>query len=144
MAFYKKKYKPVNGLWYPQSILVGKPVTTDEIARRMARESTVSKADVKAVLEGLSGLLGDYMAQGRSVQLDGIGSFFFQSVAKGKGVKRPEEVTASLISGVKVRFIPETKFAVGARGAKKGRRGRRALTDVDIDWVDVDALGSED
>ena len=140
MVFFKKIYKKVSELWYPESILVGKPVTTDEIARRLARESTVSKADVKAVLEGLSGVLGDYMAQGRSVHLDGIGSFFFQSVAKGKGVKTAEEVTANQIHSVKVRFIPETKFAIGARG---GRKGRRALTDVKIEWVDVEKLKVE-
>lgn len=142
MAFFKKIYKTVSGLWYPESILVGKPVTTDQVAQRLARESTVSKADVKAVLEGLSGVLGDYMAQGRSVQLDGIGSFFFQSVSKGNGVKPPEEVTASLIRGIKVRFIPETKFATDGRGARKGRQGRRVLTDVDVDWVDVSDIES--
>jgi len=55
---------------------VGSTVTTDQIAKRLAAESTVSPADVKAVLEALSGVMGDYMAQGRSVKLDGIGSFF--------------------------------------------------------------------
>ena len=59
--------------------------TTDQIAKRLAAESTVSPADVKAVLEALSGVMGDYMAQGRSVKLDGIGSFFFQSSATGNG-----------------------------------------------------------
>lgn len=31
MAFYKKKCKPVNGLWYPQSILVGKPAPSTSL-----------------------------------------------------------------------------------------------------------------
>lgn len=140
MAFFKKTYKPVSELWYPESILVGKPVTTDEIARRLARESTVSRVDVKAVLEGLSGLLGEYMAQGRSVKLDGIGSFFFQSVAKGKGVKSPEEVTANLISSVKVRFIPETSYRPAAGRSKRSRWTIRAMTDVNIEWVDISTL----
>ena len=63
---------------------MGNPVTTDQIAKRLAAESTVAPADVKAVLEALSGVMGDYMAQGRSVRLDGIGSFFFQSQASGR------------------------------------------------------------
>ena len=84
MAFYKKIQMAINKKWYPQSCLVGNPVTTDQIAKRLAAESTVTPADVKAVLEALSGVMGDYMAQGRSVRLDGIGSFFFQSQASGR------------------------------------------------------------
>ena len=84
MAFFKKVFKQLNKKWYPQSVLVGSTVTTDQIAKRLAAESTVSPADVKAVLEALSGVMGDYMAQGRSVKLDGIGSFFFQSQASGR------------------------------------------------------------
>ena len=72
MAFFKKVFKQLNSKWYPQSVLVGSTVTTDQIAKRLAAESTVSPADVKAVLEALSGVMGDYMAQGRSVKLDGI------------------------------------------------------------------------
>ena len=92
MAFFKKVFKQLNKKWYPQSVLVGSTVTTDQIAKRLAAESTVSPADVKAVLEALSGVMGDYMAQGRSVKLDGIGSFFFQSSATGNGKDKAEDV----------------------------------------------------
>ena len=141
MAFFKKVFKQLNRKWYPQSVLVGSTVTTDQIAKRLAAESTVSPADVKAVLEALSGVMGDYMAQGRSVKLDGIGSFFFQSSATGNGKDKAEDVSASDINGVKVRFIPETTYKRGGGSAKKGRRATRALTDVDIEWIDVATLG---
>ena len=141
MAFYKKIQMAINKKWYPQSCLVGNPVTTDQIAKRLAAESTVSPADVKAVLEALSGVMGDYMAQGRSVKLDGIGSFFFQSSATGNGKDKAEDVSANDINGVKVRFIPETTYKRGGGSAKKGRRATRALTDVDIEWIDVATLG---
>ena len=141
MAFFKKVFKQLNRKWYPQSVLVGSTVTTDQIAKRLAAESTVSPADVKAVLEALSGVMGDYMAQGRSVKLDGIGSFFFQSSATGNGKDKVEDVSANDINGVKVRFIPETTYKRGGGSAKKGRRATRALTDVDIEWIDVATLG---
>ena len=96
---------------------------------------------MKAVLEALSGVMGDYMAQGRSVKLDGIGSFFFQSSATGNGKDKAEDASASDINGVKVRFIPETTYKRGGGSAKKGRRATRALTDVDIEWIDVATLG---
>lgn len=141
MAFYKRQQQPVNKKWYPRSVLVGNPITTDQIAKRLAAESTVAPADVKAVLEALSGVMGDYMAQGRSVKLDGIGSFYFTASASGNGVDSAEEVTANLINGVKIRFVPETTYKRNGGGGSKGRRAVRALTDVDIDWIDVATLG---
>lgn len=131
MAFFKKIQKKINNLWYPQSVLVGKPVTTDQVARRIAAESTVSPADVRAVLTALGPVMADYMAQGRSVKLDGIGSYYFTAVSSQKGVARPEEVTASLISSVRVRFLPETRYRNG--------RAVRVLTDVQMDWQELRA-----
>ena len=64
MAFYKKSQQKVNGLWYPLSVTVGKPVSTDEVADRLAQISTVSRADTYAVLKDLAGVLADYMAGG--------------------------------------------------------------------------------
>ena len=40
----------VNGKWYPKSVLVGSAITTEQVAKRLAAESTVSPADVRAVL----------------------------------------------------------------------------------------------
>jgi len=130
MAFWKRIKMKINGLWYPKSVLVGTPVTTKQVAERLARESTVSLADVYAVLLSLGSVLGDYMSQGRSVKLDGIGSFYFTATANKNGVATEKEVTAKLINGVRVRFIPETRF----RGSGKGRVSMRSLSDVDIDW----------
>ena len=130
MGFYKKTKMKVNGKWYPKSVLVMSSVTTEQVAKRIAAESTVSPADVRAVLTALGGVMGDYMSQGRSVKLDGIGSFYFTAVTTKNGVDKPEEVNATLIRGVRVRFIPETRY----RGAGKGRVSTRGLSDVDIDW----------
>ena len=130
MAFYKKTKMKVNGKWYPKSVLVGSAISTEQVAKRVAAESTVSPADVRAVLTALGGVMGDYMAQGRSVKLDGVGSFYFTASTNKNGVATEKEVTAKLINGVRVRFIPETRF----RGNGKGRVSMRSLSDVDIDW----------
>ena len=130
MAFYKKMKMKVNGKWYPKSVLVGSAISTEQVAKRLAAESTVSPADVRAVLTALGGVMGDYMAQGRSVKLDGIGSFYFTASTNKNGVATEKEVTAKLINGVRVRFIPETRF----RGSGKGRVSMRSLSDVDIEW----------
>lgn len=118
-----------------KSILVGSAITTEQVAKRVVAESTVSPADVRAVLTALGGVMGDYMAQGRSVKLDGIGSFYFTAATNNNGVDTGKEVTAVLINGVRVRFIPETRFrGGGSRTMGGGRRAVRSLTDVDIEW----------
>ena len=128
MAFFKKIQQKINKLWYPQSVTVGKPVTTNQVADRLAQISTVSRADTFAVLKDLGGVLGDYMAQGRTVKLEGVGTFYYTAVAAGKGVDAPEKVNATLISGVRVRFIPE------ASRSSSGQVTTRSLVSNHIFW----------
>ncbi|WP_456088395.1 HU family DNA-binding protein [Parabacteroides sp.] len=131
MAFFKKVKKKVNGLWYPQSVTVGKPITTDEIADRLAKISTVSRADTYAVLKELGGVMADYMAQGRTVKLEGLGTYYYTANASKNGVDDPKKVDASLISDVRVRFIPEiTRTA-------SGRVASRSLVSDNIFWMEL-------
>ena len=139
MAFFKKMQLPASKKWYARSVLLGNPISTDQVADRIARESTVAQADVVAVLKSLSGVMGDYMSQGRSVQLDGIGTFYFS--ATSKSVDKPEDVSVNLIQGIKVRFRPEMSYS--RTGSDGGRKVTRALTDVRLDWFDIDSLGKE-
>ena len=127
MGFFKKVKQKINGMWYPQSITVGKPVTTDEVAKRLAIESTVSPADTFAVLKSLGSVLGSYMADGRTVKLDGVGTFYYTAVASGNGEDSPK-VTAKQITGVRVRFIPETSRS------SNNQVTTRSLVDSNIFW----------
>ena len=107
MAFFKKVKKKITGLWYPQVVTVGKPVTTDQVADRLAQMSTVSRGDTYAVLKDLGGVLASFMSEGRTVKLEGVGTFYY-TINADKGIAKPEEVTAKQIKGVRVRFIPAT------------------------------------
>jgi predicted histone-like DNA-binding protein len=128
MAFFKKIQQKINGLWYPRSITIGKPVSTDQVADRLAQISTVSRADTYAVLKDLGGVMGDYMAQGRTVKLEGIGTFYYTAVATHQGVASKDEVKASHIIGVRVRFLPETTRTASNRVAT------RSLISNNIFW----------
>ena len=134
MAFYKKSQLKSNGLWYPRSIVVGDAATTDEVAQRLADISTVSLGDTYNVLKNLSTVLKAFMKEGRSVKLDGVGTFYYTADATKQGVATAEEVSAKQIVGVRVRFLPET-----ARTAS-GKVGTRALVDDDIQWLDIATL----
>ncbi|WP_455639740.1 HU family DNA-binding protein [Parabacteroides sp.] len=128
MAFFKKVQQKINGLWYPKSVTVGKPVTTNQVADRLAQISTVSRADTFAVLKDLGGVVGDFMAQGLTVKLEGLGTFYLTAVATKQGVDSPEKVKASNIIGERVRFIPETTRTSGRKIAT------RSLVSNDIFW----------
>lgn len=120
MAFFKRIQQKINGLWYPKSVTVGKPVNTF------------------AVLKCLGGVLGDFMAQGRTVKLDGLGTFYLTAVATKQGVDSREKVKASHIIGTRVRFIPETTRTSGRKVAT------RSLISDDIFWEEWGGNDSPD
>ena len=60
MAFYRKtklnrgtKENPVLS-YIPRAVLVGKQITTKELSKRIAAESTASEADVRAPLDKMA------------------------------------------------------------------------------------------
>ena len=115
------------------AVTVGKPVTTKEVADRLAQISTVSRADVYAVLMDLAGVLADYMAQGRSVKIDSLGTFYYTITASGNGVDSADKVNASQITGVRVRFIPEATKNSGSKTMN------RSLISDNIFWMELNA-----
>lgn len=146
MAFFKKVKMTVRtkdgttvDRWYPRSVLVGKPITTEQLATRVSHESTVAPADVLAVLRALSGCMGEYMATGRSVILDGIGSLYFSAASSGQGAASEEDCNANNISGVKIRFRPKTTYQ-RTSSQTQSKMAVRPLINVPIDWIDVASL----
>lgn len=91
MLFWKRVKQKINGKWYPHTIVIGKTAGTQEVAERLARESTVSPADVHAVIRALPTVMAEIMAESRSVNLEGLGSFHFTAQATGKGVETEDQ-----------------------------------------------------
>lgn len=108
MAYFKRTQKKVNGKWYPQVVIIGKPVQTNEVANRLADLSALSPGDCFSMLKNLGKVLGDFMNSGRTVKLEGVGTFYYTPDTSGQGVDTEEEVSAKQIKGTRVRFIPET------------------------------------
>ena len=131
MAYFKKIQKKANGKWYPQGITIGKPVTTKEVANRLADLSALSPGDCYSMLGNLGKVLGEYMNPGRTVKLDGVGTFYYTANASGQGVDSAEEVSAKQITGTRVRFIPEVARSV------KGQVTTRSLVSSDVFWEEL-------
>ena len=114
MIFWKRIQQVINNLWYPRCITIGKPVETQELAIRIARECTVSPADTHAVLRALPNVMTDFLKESRAIHLEGIGWFRYTTISTGNGVATKEEVSEKQIKGLRVHFTPErTRNAEG-------------------------------
>ena len=130
MPFWKKSFNKRNSVYFPQSIVQGKPVETETIARDLAKISTVSNSDVQAVLGDISGVMHTRMMQGKSVHIKGLG--YFRYVLDTKGVKDLADFNfEKQVQAVRVQFVPErTKNSTGAY--------TRALVDSDqLEWIEL-------
>ena len=113
---------------------VSKTLSTRKLAEHIEKESTVSVADVMAVLYALPHVLRDAMANGYSAKLDGIGSFALTVQCHKTGVDRAEDVDPyTQITNVKVQFRPE-KESIQVAGAKKMQT---SLVANDLTWVEL-------
>ena len=127
--FYLKAKNP-QGKWYPRSVTQGKPVSTKTIAKELALISTVSEADARAVLSMMGQVMAKYLADGRSVKLDGLGSFRLAGYTgrDNKAVDTPDKVSSKMFAGERMRFIPE-----GERNANGVLT--KAMMNGDITWI---------
>ena len=136
MIFWKRVQQAVNKLWYPRCVTVGIPVKTQELANRIARESTVSPADTHAVLRALPNVMADFMKESRAVHFEGLGWFRYTINAMGRGVENKEDVSDKQIKGLRVQFSPDR-----TRNAENGTNTRALIADEGITFMEW--LGKE-
>ena len=136
MAFYKKFQSKLNDLWYPKAITTGTPITNDKVADKLSLLSTVTRGDTFAVLKNLGGVMADYMAMGRTVKIEGVGTFYYTAATNKRGVATSDEVNSGQINGIRVRFIPEVKRSSGKQITT------RSMVDIDVDWTDIEKLAN--
>ena len=121
--------------WFPRAVILSShPATTKDLAERLAQMSSATPGDVYLVLSNLSKVMAQFMDEGRSVRIEGLGSFHYKLSCAGHGVDRPEEVSVKQIKSVRVQFLPER--------TGRGRRMRRPLTEG-VSLVEVGSNGKE-
>ena len=137
MSFYKKVFNEKNGVWYPAAVVVGQPVPVKQVAKRLSQMCTATYADVMAVLGELPGVMADYMSQGKSVRLDGLGTFRY--TLHTKGVETEDEFDfQKQLRAVRVQFVPQREGAV-----TKGSTATRALAPTNIEWLEYNEREEE-
>lgn len=60
---------------YHARVVSGNKVSTDQLAKEIHQESTLTVADIKAVLIALGDKLANHLSQGSKVHIEGIGQF---------------------------------------------------------------------
>ena len=138
MAFYKKTHNEKFDVWYPTAVTMGQPVPVKQVAKRLSQMCTVTYADVMAVLGELPGVMADYMAQGKSVRLDGLGTFRYTLHTRGVETETEFDFQKQL-RAVRVQFIPQREGAV-----TKGGTATRALVPTGVEWLPYDAALQEE
>ena len=115
------------------SVVASAPLTTKEMAERISHACTLHKADVVAVLSALGHEMSEALLDGRTVQMDEIGSFGLKL-----GLKEPkyldDRVTSQdvVVKGVSFRPCKELKEALRGAEIVSGGHAVRTLLTRDI------------
>ncbi|MDY3362932.1 HU family DNA-binding protein [Riemerella anatipestifer] len=89
--------------WYASPNMSGEKTLTD-LTRDIEKISTVSGADIRAVLYALVDVMQSSLANGQIVRLGELGSLRVSFSSEGKATEK--EVTANAIKQAKVIFTP--------------------------------------
>ena len=80
------------------------PVTLDQIVELIEKRSTVTSADVKAVLDALRFEVRNALVDGKSVRLGDLGSF--RPTLSSRSALSADAFLPANIKGVRVRYVP--------------------------------------
>lgn len=108
--------------------------TTESIAQELAKSTTVTETDCKAIIAGFMEFSMTHVAEGYRVCLDGFGSFY--PTLKNKPAAVFKDWTPSRIAGANVRFLPSQRFKdllAGATFTKGLSRKNQNQTMADVD-----------
>lgn len=108
---YKAVEKPLPSKnekkWYASANMVGEK-TLEGLTTDIEKISTVSGADIRAVLYALVDVMTTSLSDGQIIRLGELGSMRVSISSEGKD--KAEEVIASSIKGAKVLFTPSDKI----------------------------------
>ncbi|MBR2360395.1 MAG: HU family DNA-binding protein [Bacteroidaceae bacterium] len=121
--------------YHPRVVTFGK-VTTEKLAQEIQYESSLTRADVKAVLTSLADKLADHLADGRKIHLEGIG-YLSVSLRCDKEIHNHEDMKRAPVAFKAVNFRADEELKKKLRRAKMERSTIRlhsmTLTNEEID-----------
>ncbi len=110
--------------------------STAVLRRRIQERCSLTETDVMAVLDALSHIMGEELAEGRQVHLDGIGYFHpCLTTTEPVTVDMKRKITKVKLKAIKFRADQTLKNGLGTLKVKcmKGSLDFKRLTDEEID-----------
>jgi putative DNA-binding protein len=131
---------------YHARVVVRDTMETEDIARMIASRSTIKEGDVTGTLVELAKVLLTELPQGRSIHINGIGSF--RVSAHSPSVRTTKEIRAESIQFKGIVFTPEKKLMrkMGAVSFEKVTYSNRSnnISDIEIDARLTDFFADHD
>jgi|LAHS01.1.fsa_nt_gb predicted histone-like DNA-binding protein len=103
----KNKKSAAYGKWYGKSVILD-TIKTKDLAKEISHSTTVTYADVLAVLAEVSEAMKRHLQNSHKVVLDGLGSF--KVGVKSIGADSREQFDGRQIIGYRIVYTPERFF----------------------------------
>ena len=122
--------------YHARSVVTGK-VSTRDLVRTIAGRSAFKEGVVTGVLMALEDALRDALAEGKSVQLDGVGAFRIS--AKSPSVRDRHEIRAESIEFKGVVYKADKKL-LKKLSTTKFMRTKYSQCSADLSEIEIDGL----
>ena len=126
----KKKNGSLSKGYYFPEVQRGTTVTTEVLAQRIQERCTVTRPDIKAVLDALVNAMQYALQAGERVHIEGLGFFYLNILARGAKMTEDYDIT-KYIKSVRCRFLPDS-----TRDIASGNVTRTFCTGVTLHKVD--------
>ena len=125
--------------YHARSVVTGK-MSTQHLVRTIAQRSAFKESVVTGVLLALEDVLSESLAEGKSVQLDGVGAFRIS--AKSPSVRDRREIRAESIEFKGVVYKAD-KNLLKKLSATKFLRTKYSHCSVEVSDIEIDGILTE-
>lgn len=125
---------------YHARSVVESTLTNKDIATEISRRCTINKAEANAVMNEMSEIFLQKLAEGHAIKLNGIGTFRIS--AKSPSVRTKKEIRAESIKFGGIVFRAERKLLRRLSGTKF-QKVMYSRTSIDISEIEIDGMLTE-
>lgn len=125
-----------NGKYYAK-VLRGATVNIATLAERIQERCTVTRPDIKAVIDALVTAMNESLQAGEKVYLEGFGYFFLSILSKGAHSEEEFDINKNL-KAIRCRFLP-----VATRDSATGAVTRTFTSGVKLRKVSLNSAASD-
>lgn len=129
---------PAYKKWYGRAVSMGR-VKTADLAEEISHSTTVTRADIMAVLIELTQAMKKHLQNSMTVELEGLGDF--RVGLKTKAADTAEDFTAANIYGYQILYRPEVRFVPSGQVSSKGKR-KGTFVKTMLDGISAELLPS--